>query len=229
MAFEGYSYNKELIGDNNGDLSGNIQTSGLYPILIERLEYKEKQNDKYPDGLRKEFSIAYSMNGKKGYLYGLPINKVDGELNQRTQKIINNLMSICGVFKDLKAPVKTTVERTNGDSTEVLHFKELADKEVIVYVKAQYSKFNNKIYKNLQVVDFFQKGTKASISELLAKDPNKYGQRYEKMKEKGFDTQVEYTGVTVEEAEHWEEMQKKNSNKQGTTPDVGTEDDEIPF
>lgn len=226
MAFKGYSYNKEIIGDV-GSGEGNIQTSGLYPITIDRVEFKETDNQKYTDGVRQEFIIAYTLNGKSGYLYGLPINKVDGEMNQRTQKIMNNLMSIVGLFKDLSQPVKTQVTRKNGDVAEVLHFKELAGKEVIVYIKAKYRKWQGKIFKDLQIVDFFQKSTKASVGELLLKDPNKYGKRYEDMKAKGYDKQIEYDGVTEEEAKQWEDSQRNQSGN-AATPEVG-QDDEIPF
>lgn len=227
MAFKGYSFNKEIIGDV-GVGEGNIQTSGLYSIKIERVEFKETENSKYSDGVRQEFVIAYEINGKKGYLYGLPINKVEGGENQRTQKVINNLMSICKHFKDLSKPIKETITRMNGDTAEVLHFKELANKEVIIYIVAKYRKYQNKIYKDLQIVDFFQKDTKASVSELLAKDPNQYGKRYEKMKANNSDKQIAYDGVTEEEAQEWEEAQRNNNKNTNFKSEVEI-DDELPF
>ena len=230
MAFKGYSYNKEIVGDSGTGGEGNIQTSGLYPITIERLEFKETDNPKYDGGVRQEFVIAYSLKDKKGNLFGLGINNTNGEMNKRTQKIINNLMTILKNTKDLSEPIKTTITRQNGDTAEVYHFKEFENKEVIVYIRAKYRQYQGKIYKDLQVIDFFQKDTKASVDELLNKDPNKYGKRYESMKASKYDLHIDYEGVTEEEAKQWEEEQKQRRGGQvQQTNSTQDEDDEVPF
>lgn len=226
MAFKGFKYDVKAISDATE--GNNIQTSGLYTILMERLEYKETENDKYLGGVKQEFVIAYDLNGKKGNLFGLGINKIDGDSNLRTTRLINNLLTVIKWNKDLPNPVKSTITRANGDSQEVKLFKELSNKKVIVQIKAVYSKYNNKIYKNLQIQDFFDEQTKASASEIINDNKEFYGQRFNKINDKKYASQVEYQGVTKEEADEWEEAQKnKQSNNNSSTIEINS--DEIPF
>lgn len=210
------------INDMEKSKGGNIYTSGIYEIEIERVEAK-----KTPNGA-KVLDIAYVMgNGAKGYLFGLKLTNNDGSENFQ-RALVDALMAIVGL-KTVSNPVKMKINTAKGEK-EVHVLKEFSGKKVKVFVVAEYTKWQNKIYKNLNIQNFYRASDNASAKEILT--GSDVGTRFEI--ESKYANEVVYSqGVTEEEAKAWEEANKPN--KGTSTGNINKEielkddDSEIPF
>lgn len=208
---------------DSGSGGACINNTGIYPILIKWVEVETKN----VDGKQiQSLNIRYQREDTKGegYLFNIRLQKNNGEEHFQ-MNLIRNLMYLCKL-KEIKDPVSTTVKLKNS-SKEVMVLTDFCDKKVNVFCVAEYSRYNNKVYKKIIPYQFYDMVNNATAYELASKDESKYGFRYSLDVKK--DSPDLRDGVSLDDVKDYENQFRNQTSTTNTPTQVVVEDDEIPF
>lgn len=196
-----------------------INKSGLYTINIVKAYMKTKEGTG-----AKTLNLRVNVNGSEGQQV-LFIKQTNNNGKESFEKILlDKLLVVCGI-EEVKRLIPTKFTYKNKEYMEDC-IKELENKELIVQVKQEFSKWNGQIKENFKVINFFRSGDKATAAEIVNED--NFGKKYHSLDESYINATSYKDGVTETQAKLWLES-RKNGNQQTSVNNNVDENDEIPF
>lgn len=210
-----YKVNLEAAKKESGS-ANSIYRSGVYDIKIQKAYISTTKNG------AKKMNIRYRLKGSdkdNGTLF-ITLTNINGSENFQ-KSLFDKLVTVIGLTEVSTAKQSVV---TKKETFEAECFPALENKEVKVWVKFRYTKYNGNISENIDIQDFFRSTDKASAREILTKAD--IGKRYTNC-EKSFSITDYRDGLTKEDVMAWLEA-RKNGTQTNVKSEV-KESDEIPF
>lgn len=200
--------------------SSYINESGLFNVKINKALFTPASTGS------KKFTLNVTKEGGdvESIINLGVVFKADGTKNVVAY---NRLLSLLELFKISGVDTKPTkIKAANGDEIEAEEIKELANKTLIIQVQKEYSKYNDKIYRNLNLMDAFRVSDKANAVELL--NNKNIGSRYAWLEEhKDTYFKDKYNGVEKDEVDAYYASKSKTQND--AKIEIDEEEGELPF
>jgi hypothetical protein len=200
-----------------------ISESGLYKVAIKRAAFTTASTG------AKKFSLNVVKDGSDseqiinlGVVY-----KADGSENDFAMAKLASLLTLYSVGKIQTQPVKLT--GFDGREIEAEEIKELAGKKLFIQVQREYSGYNGKIYRNLNLVDSFRLQDEANADEIL--NNKNLGKRYAWLRANPEKiSKDKFRDITQEEVEAYYAAKKAEKANDEQRLDGGSDsNEEMPF
>lgn len=175
-----------------------IAIEGVFPITINFASVEETKNG----AKQVNFNITYKENTQA--LYGPVIVNKDGNINAIGMSLLNKLGVIAGLEDGADLTIEEETHKVGKDDTarDFNVITDFSDMDVYFHVIREYTRYNNKISRNLAIRNVFRAEDTASASE-IASDAEEVGKQYAITLEK-YCAPAYRDGVTAEEAEQYE-------------------------
>lgn len=199
------STSQDAVKDSGGN--SFIGQSGIYDVTLNFVSLSETKNG----AQQVNFNLDY--NGNQQTIYGFIVANTNGEPNEIGMRLVNKLGVIAGMEEGDELDVEEETHKVGKDNKEqdfdvITHFSDLGCK---IRVQVEYSNYNGEIRRNLVIRNFFREDG-ASAQEIV-NDSDEIGKQYKMEEEKYSSTPSYQDGVTPEEAEEFEEAQRKGNGK----------------
>ena len=201
-----------------------ILNSGVYDIKIKQAYVKKREGT---EGKTLTLRVLRSGgDGVKESVLFIRLNNNNGSENFE-KVLLDKLLVVCGI-EEVKRLVPTKFTYGQKEFFEDC-IPELKDKELVVQVKREFSRFNGKINDNLKVINFFRSNDKATAIEII--EQKDFGKKWNSLDKEYVEATSYKDGVTKAEADAYIKAQQnaRSGNVESNGTSSYSSDDAIPF
>lgn len=219
--------NFEAIRSSSSTSNGSdyILNSGLYDIKIRQAYIKRKEGTEGKTLVLRVIKSGCTSLAES--VLFIRLNNNNGKENFE-KVLLDKLLVVCGI-DEVKRLVPTKFSYNNKEFFEDC-IPELKDKELVIQVKREFSRFNGKISDNLRVLNFFRKADKATAIEII--ENKDFGAKFNSLDKSYVEATSYRDGVTKAEADAYIKAQQsaRSGNFSSESNVSGSDDgDSIPF
>ena len=145
-----FQVKKTIEATKNTNTGGGkyISESGLYDVVIKTASVSV--NDHNARSIN--FNIEYE--GERTTIYGLTLDKNNGDPIDFQQRVFNNLCVVTGVDEVSNPETETHNLGRDNTPTDLAVLTDFSDLAVKVWIQKEYNKYNGQVYRKLKVKDF---------------------------------------------------------------------------
>lgn len=205
---------------SEGSSGSAIQQSGLYEVQIVKA-YINTREGTQSKTLNLRVKPKDSDSQKVFF-----IRQTNNDGKENFEKILlDKLLVVCGI-EEVKRLIPTKFKYKEKEYFEDC-IQELENKQVIIQIKQEFSKWNGQIQERFRVINFFRVDDKATAIEIV--EQKDFGKKYESLDETYVKSPSYKDGVTEQEAKAYIDARITSSGNGSTSQTAVKESDEIPF